>query len=577
MCGRFAIVFVGWLVLGWTGYARAESALYTPYERAAIQRELVSREWEADPEPEGKLISEIEIVRLDVFDETDPVPDFVNVFHTISKEPVIRRELLFEEGERFSQRRADETARNLKGLMQLSLVLIVPVRDAEAGRVRLLVITKDVWSLRLNSNIQYGSEGLTYLLLNPVEANVAGTHASVGGLFVLKRSTYSIGGMASHGRILGTRLASSISANAVFNRDTNQTEGSFGGFTYGVPRYSERQRWYYGVGLEWDDAIVRVDVSEKDEPPLVLAYHREAYLGSTGVTRSFGLRHKVELRLGAEVDRRDYQSRVGPEVDPEEREEFEREDIPVSDTRISPFVQVSTFENRFMKTIELETLGLQEDFRLGPQAVLKIYGASTEVGSSRDLVGVLASLGYTQQLGDGLVRAIATSSIQAAKAEKHHALVTLKLRLATPRLGFGRLIWDGLLENRYQNYLNTQNALGGDGRLRGYAAGDTEAAGSAEQRGDDIVAFNTEFRTAGIDILSAQCGLAAFHDVGGVADSLDALVWKQSVGVGLRTLFPQADRIVFRLDWAFPLTEGYDTLPGTLFFTVGQAFLMPEL
>ena len=34
-----------------------------------------------------------------------------------------------------------------------------------------------------------------------------------------------------------------------------------------------------------------------------------------------------------------------------------------------------------------------------------------------------------------------------------------------------------------------------------------------------------------------------------------------------------------RLDWAFPFTpaEGYETFPGSVFFTFDQAFPMPEL
>src|SRR5262245_38099661 len=155
----FAMLLVSWLLAGTAREARADSGLYSEYEKAAIRRELESRGWQLEPEPEGKLITDIEIVTLDVFDETDPVPDFVNIFHTITREGVIRRELLFRSGEPYRRHRLDESARNLKGLQRLSVVLLVPVRDPVDGRVRVLVITKDVWSLRLNSSIEYGPEG----------------------------------------------------------------------------------------------------------------------------------------------------------------------------------------------------------------------------------------------------------------------------------------------------------------------------------------------------------------------------------------------------------------------------------
>lgn len=548
--------------------ARAENRAYSAYELATLRAELERRGDARDLAPEGKLISSIEIVRLEVFDEHDPVPDFLNVFHTTTRELVIRRELLFAVGERFDRRRIDETARNLKSLIQLSLVLIVPLTDGEPGRVKLLVITKDVWSLRLNSNFQVGSEGFTYLLLNPSEWNVAGTHANVSGLFILRRSTYSAGVLASHGRILGTRLAGSVGANLVFNRSTGRQEGSFGNFSYGLPRYSEQQKWLYGVSLTWDEGITRV---------LKLPYRRERYVDVTSVTRSFGVQHKFELTLGAEADRRVYRSRVPSDVSPAVREEFERDDVPQSDTRISPFVSFAHFENRFLQTTELETLGLQEDVRLGPQLQVKLYPASSRVGSTRDLLGVATGLSYTFPVADGLVRAIGTSHIEHASQGRHQASLALALRVASPRLGFGRLIFDGLLENRYRNYLNAQSALGGDGRLRGYPAADTEVAGSAALRGNDLAVVNTEFRTSAVDILSAQCGLAAFYDAGGAADSFDAIDVKGALGVGLRILFPQANRIVFRADWAFPISAGSEPLPGAVFATFGQAFSMPEL
>lgn len=569
---------VSWLCAGATREARADSGLYSEYEKAAIRRELASRGWELEPEPEGKLITDIEIVTLDVFDETDPVPDFVNIFHTISRPGVIRRELLFRPGERYSRHRLDESARNLKSLPQLSVVLVVPARDPVDGRVRVLVITKDVWSLRLNSNIEYGPEGLTYLLLNPTEWNVAGTHASLGGLFILKRSTYSAGFTVSQRRIWGSRLYGSFGASLVFNRSTGAAEGSNGTFSYGVPRYSERQRWYYGTAITWDDGLTRV-AYPPEHATVVMTYHRELYYGVASATRSFGTRYKLDLTAGAEADRRFYRAQTNPEAEAALNDRFEREELPVSDTRISPFVQVTSFENRFLKTIELELLGLQEDFQLGAQARLKVYPATTKVGSSRDLIGISSSLAYTQRLGNGLARGIATSNIQYANQGKHQGYLALQLRIASPRLGFGRLIVDGILENRYENYLNSRSALGGDGRLRGYPYADTEVKDSGNQRGADLVAFNTEFRSAGIDILSAQCGLAAFHDVGGAANSFDSLALKQSVGFGARVLFPQADRIAFRLDWAFPLNPGpgYTTLPGYFIFSVGQAFPMPEL
>jgi hypothetical protein len=110
--------------------------------------------------------------------------------------------------------------------------------------------------------------------------------------------------------------------------------------------------------------------------------------------------------------------------------------------------------------------------------------------------------------------------------------------------------------------LNRAFFLGGDNRLRGYAPSGF---------------INSEFRTGSIDILSAEVGLAAFHDAAHAAQRFSDLSPKQSAGIGLRALFPQINRTVFRVDWGLPLSPGYPPFPGGVFVSFGQAFSLPEL
>src|SRR5262249_22566682 len=91
-------------------------------ERSLVKETLDERKLELDPEPEDKWIESVDVRRVEVFDKRDPVPDFVNVFHTTSREAVIRHEILFAPGERYTQAKADEIARNLRLHTQLSVV-----------------------------------------------------------------------------------------------------------------------------------------------------------------------------------------------------------------------------------------------------------------------------------------------------------------------------------------------------------------------------------------------------------------------------------------------------------------------
>jgi len=80
-----------------------------------------------------------------------------------------------------------------------------------------------------------------------------------------------------------------------------------------------------------------------------------------------------------------------------------------------------------------------------------------------------------------------------------------------------------------------------------------------------------------VDLLSAQVGMAAFYDVGDTPDEFSALQLHQGLGVGLRILFPQADRAVVRLDYGVPLDTNAENRGGAFYVTFGQAFGLPGL
>lgn len=564
--------------------AAARPALATPADYSEFELRTIGSvlgpDRSLEPEPEGKEIEAIEIVTLEVFDENDPVPDFVNVFHATSRKRTIARELLFEAGTPYDAERVAESARNLRDIPQLSLVLIVPVRGSAPDKVRVVVITRDVWSLRLNWAVEFGSSGLSYLYINPTENNLLGLHTTVGALFLLEPDTYSLGLNFAQPRIADTRLETLVSANLVFNRETGEAEGSFGTLEIGQPLYSLDTEWAWGFGFQWRSDVERLyegsdpvffDArSTRDNDLIPIAYDSTRVLAGAELVRSFGRRQKYDLSVGFEVDLREYDATPPLGVDPEAFAEFVRTEVPVSDTRLSPFVQLRSYTSQFVSRVDFETLALQEDFRLGHEVVLRLYPAASALGSSRDMLGMLWGGVYTLPLGDGLVRGALASTLEYASEDRHDAQIETVLRVVSPRLGFGRIVADSAVYSRYLRYLNRERfALGGDSRPRGYAP--------KEFRGHDALASTVELRTRPVDIWSAQVGLATFYDIGAAADSFDELELKPSVGLGLRMLLPQFNRLVFRVDWGFPLAPGYTTFPGGFFATFGQAFAMPGL
>jgi hypothetical protein len=560
------------------------------YERDVLARILDERHLTLEPLPEGKSIESVEVEPLDVFEPADPLPGWLNWFHATSRTAVVEREVLVRSGQRYDQRLIDESARNLRGLKQLSLVLIVPVRTRDPERVRLLVVTKDVWSLRLNWGVNVRNGVIEYLALQPSEENIAGRHLSVAAQYLYDLSTNTFGGSISHQRLYGSRIRFDLRVNAIQYRKTGEFEGSSGTILFGQPLYSTRAEWAWGTSLVWLNRINRPllpgpegsyvprlyrDPSAPNTAPASYEYHARTLSWQTSVMRSYGYEEKSNVSFGLEAVQRNFDAHeLLAQGYPEDAvKRFEDKALERKNVRIGPFAQLETYRNRYVSMFDLETLGLQEDYQLGPLAFVKVYSGTKRALGTRDLLGVTTGLQYSASLEGSLIRLWTTHATQLTpRHADDDGLVQGGLRLVSPKLGIGRFVYDGGALYHYQNSRNSRFALGGDTRLRGYP--------SEQFLGHHLITSNFEFRSRSVKVMEVLIGLVGFYDVGDAFDSANQLHPKHSVGVGGRATIPHFQRVVGRLDLAFPLTPpsevGQRWSSVALFFTVeGQAFPLP--
>lgn len=567
---------------------RVES--YSPYERATIEGALGRVGGSLDGEPEGKIVERVDVISLEVIEPRDPAPGFLNWLHATSRRFTIERELLVRKGDLYRQDLVDETARNLRKLQQISLVLCVAAKGSDPHHVRLVVITKDVWSLRMNSNFVFAGGRLETLLLQPSEENLFGTHHSASVQFLFEPAMYALGGRYTMPKVGGSHIRFVAEANVFINRELGETEGSSGVLSYGQPLYSTEARWSWGATIQWRNEVFRRYCPNDGVTPcadglrgfdagateavdaIPYRYRSDVLVGQEFVTRSFGQRTKHDISFGMDATRRAFRADDLGGYDRAAADEFAAEVLPVGDTRIGPFIEYRTYATSHMHALDFETLGLQEDIPIGHEAILKLSAITTALNSSRNFLGVYAAARYAVPLGDGMAAAFVESATDIQSDAIPDAAIEAGGRVITPRLGFGRLVVDGRVLHRYRNYLNRISSLGGNTRLRGYP---TQAF-----LGKDVVVANLEFRTRPVEILSCQLGGAVFFDAGDAFDGASDFAPKQSAGFGLRILFPQLDRVVLRADWGFPLTRGYvehDSLPGDIVVTFRQAFSIPDV
>lgn len=604
------LMLVGlWTSSAWTAQpaARREGAAarrYSALELERIERALTRVKGKIDPNPQGKRIEAIEVVALPVFEPEDPVPQFLNWFHVTTQDHVIRREVLLRTGEAYDQSRSDETERNLRSLLLFSVVVALPLQGSRADRVRYLVITKDLWSLRLGWNGRINKGVVDYLSLQPTERNIFGTGRQVFATLVFNRRTYTIGAGFYEPRLAGSRTQILGSAEAIMNCSTGDIEGSAGSFQYSRPLYQRTTPWSYSTSVAWansrnpittvgniggaicsarsnDELQVRFENGKIAAYPNQYVYDSQGYTQS--FTRSYGYNYKTNLSFGLEARRIAYRTtrlgtiRAVPSEVPGELTEQERASvinfyerrIPRSDTRLSPFFQLSSFTNDFHRDINSETLGLQEDldFRLGHIASLRLYPALQALGSTRDLLGLTTSASYATSVGTGYLKAGVSHDVELSRPEQTDALLSLAFRFTSPRFALGRFVYDARLVRHYLNYRNTPQWLGGTNRLRGFQ--------NTAEVGDHLLVANLEFRSRPLEIFSAQLAGVLFYDMGDAFDSVEQLGLRHGVGAGIRFLAPQLDRDVFRVDLGLPVPLDAPRGEITVIATFGQAFPVP--
>jgi hypothetical protein len=456
-------------------------------------------------------------------------------------------------------------------------VLLIAVQGSTPDRVRLLVITKDIWSLRLNWSPVFVGNSLQSLVLQPAEQNVFGTHHQAALDLQILPKSYFAGAGYGIPWLFGSRTSASLEAGLWFATDNEHAEGSHAAFHVGRPLFSASTEWGWGAGVAYDNQINRryegADIatfSATSGAQIPWQYRSEIGDAEVGVVRSTGYGNKLDVTVGFSATARAYRP-YEISATPADLAQFQSHALPQSDTRVGPFGQIRVYQNTYVRTLNVEVLALQEDYRLGPDFIARVYPVLEAFGSTRTLVGFSAGLADTWMIGDGLGSASLESMYEWARDYKN-GQIEARLRLVSPRFILGRLVFDVDALIRYADDQNVLSYLGGDTRPRGYP--------TQYFYGQDAFASTIEFRSTPLEIFKSQWAGVLFYDVGttylGIAGHASNVSFVgHSVGTGLRVVFPQLDRWVFRLDLAAPIALAglpAGVQPLALSLTVGQAF-----
>jgi hypothetical protein len=525
-------------------HARAEesdpSATSAPDSLTAPQPEAPIPSPE-ELEAAGAVIGTITINNENIFDLSDPRENkslyrLANRLHIRTRQNVIREQLLFKPGDRYSKRILEESERVLRATRYLFDAVIVPVRRHD-GAVDVEVTTRDVWTL--NPGVSFGRKGgksTTGVQLE--EVNLMGTGIA---LFASRESDVdrdSTSFQLKHPHLFDghTLLDTTYSDNS---------DGHGRWLKLDRPFYALDTRW--AAGATASDGKLIQDVY--DEGHTRAKYRRtgsevSAYGGlSNGLVGGWVQR----WTFGATYDDRRYDAApdwTGTTVIPEDRK------------FVYPWIGFEVLQDEFQKFRNRDQIGRTEDFFLGTRFSGRLGWAETALGSTRNAWMFSAQASHAVQASEQTTLLFATE-LKGRLSGGEFENTVLKggaryyVQQSSKALFYAMI--DGAVGQRID--LDEQLLLGGDTGLRGYPlryqSGTARALLTLEQR------YFTDWYPWRL----FRIGGAAFFDMGRTwgqsplgTDSRGLL---KDIGVGLRIGNSRSGLgNVIHVDVAMPLDRG---------------------
>ncbi|MBS0366275.1 MAG: hypothetical protein JSR67_10690 [Proteobacteria bacterium] len=423
-------------------------------------------------ETAGARIGKVLIDNQNIFDLADPRDDtglfrLANHLHARTRARVIRGQLLFAPGERYSRRLVEETERILRDNSYFYDAWIRAVAWHD-GIVDLRVTTRDVWTLNPGFNFgRSGGSNSTGVKLE--EGNLLGT-----GVDVQLTRESNIDRRETRLRVSDMHLPGTwIQASATY---AQASDGRLRDLLVQRPFYALDSRWAAGFAanddLQTDSLYDRSRIIDQFSD---LHHYLRAYGGW-----SAGLREGWVRRFSSGVTYDEHRFApvgqwTGVTVLPQDRR------------FLYPWVEMDVLQDSYLRLWNHDQIARTEDFYTGTAASLRLGWADSAFGSSRSalMFSSSAARGFNSG-GRATLLLNADFSGRVENGSLRNAVADAAVRYYVEQ-SKNWLFFTTLQGTRGWNLdLDNQILLGGDNGLRGYPLryqdGTTRALWTVEQR-----------------------------------------------------------------------------------------------
>jgi hypothetical protein len=507
-----------------------------PFRRPAFVRGLLAAALAvlaATAPAEELRVGTIEIVANDVFTEQEELRGtayrVTNSLHVKTRENVIRKFLLFREGDPYVASRLEESERNLRALpfIQSASVTAGEPRD---GVVDVVVVTQDSWSTQPGGSLG-SAGGETDFSVEIEETNFLGLGKQVTVFYESDVDRSGLGVRYNDPAALGRYWRAGVLY--LDNSDGTQAE-------------LEIERPFYSFATPWS---VSTELGDR-------TFETRLYADGAVASEFRQVSRTLDASYGRAIAPNDARAhRISAGIDWQSDEFSPVEDgattiLPVDREYRYVFASYEYAQNHFVKVDFVDRDFRHEDLRLGTRFTMRLgvspetFGVETTTGMAAASlyrgfeVGralLLAGVAWESRLGDTNRNAILSGELRWIR--KHEGLVHPQTTIARISVRRG----DELDADR-QFFADGSNGLRGY-RLYSFA-------------GDSAIVMNLEHRLfLGREVWQfLSPGLAVFVDAGNAAygsETFDPGNLKVDAGVGIRLGVTRSTRNILRLDFAY--------------------------
>ena len=530
------------------------------------------------PAKSEKYIRKITIKVRDIFDHPDQsfLYSMANATKVNTRETVVRRELLFKEGDPYNAFAIEETARNLRLLRYLRDIRVRPIFDGNAVDVE--IEAQDTWTLIPGITYSTGT-GRRNRGVALSDSNFLGTATRLEGRIQQEQERESYGLVYSDPQFLDSRRNFEIAA---FDR----SDGSIYSATYRNPFRSLRQKEAWSFSTQMGDTVGRLfkggneNYIFRQNNDSFSAFYTFAgpdnkkggnaldslsgiYQGQQILSKRYSVGYTYTSDTFYQADGDDYRNL---DLDPNEVSN-DPALLPQNRRFSGPVLQYQNIEPNFLPMNYIDRFDRVEDYNLGDEALASIQFAPTTLGSTSNSFIFTGNRSRGWKHSDtAFLRGEIGGSTRYDDQSLNNTLLRTEWKyynvvgdwfVGDTFLGRHTLVGNFYIDFGEKLDRDRQLLLGADNALRGYDENTFE--------GDKRMVLNLEERAhVADDVLQLiSLGTAVFVDVGGTTrESLGSILTDEmyaDAGVGLRIGFPRASGSgIIRIDIAVPLRDGPD-------------------